>query len=202
MAAQEDRSRQIASGSIDGLLAFCDYLVEKGYAKPGMVNPWKSAVRQVFSTVDGDEFGSIDVRSLDLEEYMSRFENMTKGKYKAESISSYRTRVRRALDAYQFFLAEGRPPSFSRSASRRSKTVEGREPARNTGMPPEAPTTPVVASLVEYPFPLKSGQLAYLRLPKQLRREDADRLNAFIRALVLDQDDVINGNTGESLSSL
>jgi hypothetical protein len=43
------------------------------------------------------------------------------------------------------------------------------------------------SSLIAYPFPLKSGQMAQLNLPTQLDREDADRLTHFIRALVLEQ---------------
>lgn len=42
------------------------------------------------------------------------------------------------------------------------------------------------SQLIDYPFPLVSGTLAYLRLPRRLEKADADRLGAFIRTLVLE----------------
>ena len=35
-----------------------------------------------------------------------------------------------------------------------------------------------------YPFPLRSGQLAFVQLPLRMEKEDAKRLAAFVRTLV------------------
>jgi hypothetical protein len=61
----------IPAGTANGLIEFCDFLIEKGYATPSAVNPWKSAAKQVFSLVEGEgkDYGSINVLTLDFEDY-------------------------------------------------------------------------------------------------------------------------------------
>jgi hypothetical protein len=44
-----------------------------------------------------------------------------------------------------------------------------------------------MASFVAYPFPLRSGEIARLHLPPRLDADDAERLTAFIRALVVQE---------------
>jgi hypothetical protein len=40
--------------------------------------------------------------------------------------------------------------------------------------------------MVDYPFPLRSGQIAHVRLPARVEREDAERMSASLRTLVID----------------
>ena len=190
MAAQEDRSRLVASGTAEGLLEFADYLAAKGYATPATTTPWKSAAKQVFSTVEGEtEWKSKDVRGLDLGEYLTRFETMTRGQYKTQSLAAYRARLRRALEAYEAYLRDGRTPTPGQPRARRSVEKTGGASAGLQGGGETSVTTPAapspVASLVEYPFPLRSG-MAYLRLPRELDKGDAERLATFVRTLVFE----------------
>ena len=60
--------------------------------------------------------------------------------------------------------------------------TEAKPPSEQTANVPAA-----TSSLIAYPFPLKSGQIAQLHLPTQLEHEDAERLIQFVRALVFDQ---------------
>lgn len=188
MAAQEDRSNQINTGTAEGLLAFLDYLTDKGYATSAAVNPLRSAVRQILTAVEGSDYANVDVRSLDVEGCLDRFENIARGEYKAESLQSYGSRFRRALALYEIFLTEGRPPSLR--TSRRSRTDSGSgenvTPAgrRRPQLMPSAPAT--APDFMDYPFPLRAGGVAHLRLPKTLERDDAERLAVFIRALVFE----------------
>ena len=201
MAANEDRSRIIASGTAEGLLAFADYLREKGYASPAATSPWKSAARQVFSTVEGGDWKTKDVRGLDLDEYMSRFETMTRGQYKAESIASYRARVKKALEAYEDYLRDGRTPTLRQSRPRRTSVEKSggasaglRGGGEAAVIAPAAPSP--VANLVEYPFPVRSG-MAYLRLPRELDKTDAERLATFVRTLVFEPQLAIGDGNSE-----
>jgi hypothetical protein len=197
MGTQEDRSKVISSGTVDGLLAFCDYLIDKGYASSGAVGPWKSAAKQVFEAVEGENYGTTDVRSIDLDEYLGRFENMERGRYKAESLASYGSRLRRAHEAYLAFLVDGRTPQLRRGPQRQ----DGERPrprSKPETTTPSAPIAPSVADLVEYPFPLRSGQLAYVRLPKKLEKADAERIAAFVRTLVFEPiAELTTGGNGE-----
>lgn len=190
----------IGSGTATGLLAFCDYLTDRGIAPASAVSPWKSAAKNVFSRVEGtDDFGAVDVQALDVDEYMARFVNKSRGEYKPDSLNAYANRFRKAVEAYRGYLADpmGWRPKLRASSARRSGEAgpNGRTDANGdvgqakpaAGVPPSNPAPPVVPGLVVYPFPLKSGQLAQLQLPAQLEREDAERLTHFVRALVFEQ---------------
>lgn len=181
----------IGSGTAGGLLAFCDYLVDRHLASPSAVNPWKSAAKQVFTRLEGDDFEAVDVQSLDVDEYMQRFTIASRGSYKPESLAAYDKRFRRAVEAYRGYLAD--PMSWRpklRSSPRRTA-----EPNGSAGAPRAVPAainsaanTPAIPTpgLTDYPFPLRSGQMAHLHLPSPLDKDDADRLTQFLRALVFD----------------
>jgi hypothetical protein len=136
-------------------------------------------------------FGSTDVRSLDFEDAMERFATRRRGDLKAESVDAYRTRLGRALDAYLGYLADGRPPQLRQGTSRRPKA--GTKEAARTQVRSEAQAaghadsiTSPAHILVDYPFPLQSGQMAYLRLPRKLEKSDAERIAAYVRTLVFE----------------
>jgi hypothetical protein len=196
----------IGSGNARGLMAFMDFMVAKGYGTSGAIEPWKSAAKQVFSTVEGEGFEEADVRTFDIDEYMSRFENMSLGKYSAESLRAYRSRFRKAVEAYRSYLADPNwKPTMRRSRNsggEGSSTKATPKPAAKgpAAVPRTPDAAPTEGSLITYPFPLKSGQMAQLHLPTQLDREDAERLTHFIRALVFDQLNQLNPGEPEEAS--
>jgi hypothetical protein len=100
-------SLAIQSGTAEGLLQFLDWVVAKGYGPATAAGPQKSAVKQVLTVTEGDDFGSLDIRSLDLDDLLSRFEVRALGDLKAESIGAYRNRFTRAVEAYREFLSSG-----------------------------------------------------------------------------------------------
>lgn len=188
-------STEIADGNARGLLAFMDFMIEKGYGSAAAIGPWKSAARQVFERVEGEGFEDTDVRSFDIDEYIGRFENRSHGKYSANSLRAYRGRFRKAVESYRSYLADPNWRPALRPSSRLVKsngTAEKptRSRPRTEAKAPSEQTTQVptaTSSLIAYPFPLKSGQIAQLQLPTQLEHEDAERLIQFVRALVFDQ---------------
>jgi hypothetical protein len=182
----------IATGTASGLMAFLDFMIAKGYGTAGSISPWKSAAKNVFTVVEGEEFATFDVRTFDVDEYLGRFENRSMGKYTADSLAAYRSRFRKAIEAYRSYLADPNWKPTVKASSRRPATENGKpKPTKGAEpSPPSAsstPSLPASPALIAYPFPLKSGQLAQLHLPTQLDREDAERLTHFIRALVFDQ---------------
>ena len=190
----------ISGGSAEGLLAFCDYLIEKGLATAGAINPWKSAVRGVCGSVEGsDDLTAVDVRQMDVEEYLGRFANRSRGKYKPESLEAYKGRFRKATEAYLGFLDD--PAWRYQGASRATRKPSGERRGSDPGPSPdgrtrqssEAVQAPDEASrqegLIRYPFPVRDGQVAFLELPKALRADDAKRLARFIEALVVQHED-------------
>lgn len=180
---------QINEGNGAGLLEFLDYLVDKRYRSKSAVTPWKSASRRVMEIVDGEDVKSVDVVAIDVDEYLSRFENGARGQYKAESLRAYRSRFAKAVDAYRKFLIDGTPPTF-RSGPSSARTSRRGEPDTGTNVPAEdraqARQSVAAPDLIDYPFPLQSGQLAQIRLPAKLAKSDAERLAAFVRTLVFE----------------
>ena len=179
----------VGSGTVAGLLAFLDWVVKKNYATPAAITPLKSAAKQVFTTVEDGEIDDVDVRSLDRDEYFSRFQvaMQASGRLTPESIRAYRARFTRALELYDDYLTTGGTPKIkSRSAAAPSRPRK--EKAGSPAAPAPVPVTPEAApetttNMISYPFPLEGGDVANLRLPKRLERRDADRLIAFINAL-------------------
>ncbi len=200
---EQNGSNKIGAGTAEGLMEFFDFLVAKGYATPAAVTPLKSASRQILSTVDGDDFAGIDMRTLDAEEHLDRFENMVVGQYKHESLIQYRNRFKRGLAAYLSYLNDKQIPSFGGSARKRGverAAGKPKAPSRRDAPVLASPSMPVSTSerLIDYPFPLRSGQIAILRLPVGLERIDAERMGAFIRTLVLDpQGELLAANSAE-----
>jgi hypothetical protein len=200
-------SPDIAGGNAGGLLAFMDFMIDKGYGSAGAISPWKSAAKQVFSTVEGDDFEGLDVRTFDIDEYMDRFQNRTIGRYSSGSLRAYRQRFRKAVEAYRSYLADPnwrpalkrnpRPKKADGDGAKRSKSTAGPRVESSAAASPSHPPAPS-ASLIAYPFPLKGGQMAQLHLPTQgLDSEDAERLIHFIRALVFDQPAQLEAGTSE-----
>jgi hypothetical protein len=190
MATEQSEGRAIASGTAEGLFDFLDFLMEKGYGTRSTVTPWKSAARQVFGAVEGDAYDQLDVRGLDPDEYLDRFENMTVGKYKQESLASYRSRFKRAVEAYKEYLTDRKIPSMRGGTGARRASAASSPAAPRAGRPaigpaPASASAPT-AELVDYPFPLRSGEMVHLYLPSKLEKADADRLGAFLQTLVLE----------------
>jgi hypothetical protein len=183
----------ISSGTVTGLMNFMDFMVQKGYGSHGAISPWKSAAKTVFQTVEGDDFTAFDVRTFNIDEYFARFETKSMGRYAADSLGAYRARFRKAVEAYRNYLADPNwKPSLRASASRRPAKDPQQRWARTPASPPASSAVPLVSampspSMIAYPFPLKSGQMARLELPTQLERDDADRMAAFLRTLVFEQ---------------
>jgi hypothetical protein len=180
----------IGSGTVDGLLEFLDYLVDKGYATGTAAEPLKVASRIVFSKMQGEGFGTFDVRTFDPDDYMDRFERLVVGQYKQESLVSYRQRLKKAVGAYLEYLENGNVSAIGSGRTSRRKKVEPVPPTygHKTNGNVDAPVPDVTASLIDYPFPLRSGTVAHLRLPMKLERTDADRLAAFLGTLVFEPD--------------
>jgi hypothetical protein len=179
-----------------GALEYCKYLMDKGYASPSQVNPWKTAIQKVFETVDGDAWEEVDLASIDLDDYFARFQTLAGGKYKAESVVAYTRRVRNAFDAHDHYLTTGRPPSFRASARKKAEPKTQPKVTNSTGSgsqsngggetPANTNAAPTPAGMVDLMFPLADGRMAKLTVPPRMSADDVNRLSGLIRNL---QDD-------------
>jgi hypothetical protein len=174
--------------------------VEKGYGTSAALGPWKSASSRVFEMVEPTEaLGSIDVRSLDVADYLERFGNRAIGtKLKQESVVSYGQRFEKAVAAYLEYLDHKKLPTIRRVGTRTRPKAEP-TPIKKNGNGNGHTVAPdvEVSSLIDYPFPLRSGQVAHLRLPMRLDRADAERLGTFVRTLAFEPVLELTATTGE-----
>jgi hypothetical protein len=196
-------SQDLNSKTVGGLVAYCDWLKEKSYHSPNAVEAWKTAIKKVFEAVEPDGYESISLEGLDLDDYITRFRNKVGGDYKAETITVYAKRIRNAIEAQAYYLKNGKAPSFRTGARSKTKKSDGAAASNVEQLRPENGNGNGSdygnGNLVKYPFPLKNGQLAELRLPRRgLEKDEADRLTQMIRALQFEPQAQIPKKTGQT----
>jgi hypothetical protein len=200
----------VNSNTVDGLLAFCDYLVDKGFGTSSQVEPWKTAIKKVFSALADDDadFGSMSLDGVDVEEYMGRFRRKTAGQYKPDSITAYGSRLARAIEAHAYFREHNRPPTFRQSAVRAhggsdvtAGSSAGRATRRVQATAGAELPQPAGPEFFDLDYPLESGHMASLRLPKRMSKQDVDRLSTVLRTLEAEEQRQIPEHTGEPVAA-
>lgn len=187
----------MGDGKAKNALEYLDNLIEKGKATKGAIAPLKVAFTQVVRVIDGDDWEETVVKSIDVEDYMARFANLTMGKYSSDSLTVYKSRVNKVVSWYIQFLDK---PGWSPDVQKRNrapkimpdkeKTARAQTPqsppsgtATNPQSMPEIANTP---GRILYPYPLMDGQLIHISLPVKLSKEDAKRIGAFIESIAID----------------
>ena len=189
----------IGSGTLAGLDEFCNWVISKGLMRSAAMEPLRSATKQILATVEPDN-PSIDLRSIDTEDLMKRFEMLAGQKYAPDSLRAYRNRFNRAIELYTQYLDKGagnfKPPAGR--APRRRPSEPSTSITSAASAPAASPTTTHAQAatpsqaLIDYPFPLRTG-IAHLYLPTMLEKDDAERLAVFVRALVFEPQRQIEG---------
>lgn len=181
-------SSQMNDQTVGGLLAYCDWLKEKGYHSPNAVEAWKTAVKKVFETVDGEDYASVSLDGLDVDSHVQRFQTLAGANYKAETVSVYGKRIKNAIEAHEFYLENGKPPTFRQP---RARTTEKAQPAKaqkptDLGSRRGGPTKKVLTEddteRYEFSYPLSYG-MAHVSLPMPLSRRDIERLTTVLSTL-------------------
>lgn len=145
---------QIARGTVQGLLEFLDELLKRG-SKPGSIIPLRTAVRQVFMSVIGaSNFDSVDINTINIDEYIFRFWELTTGKYSHTSYKTYRSRIHKAIRIYKHYLsAPDWPPDLNKT------------------------------KLIEFQYALRPDLTVKMRLPHNLTALEAKRLAKYVESL-------------------
>jgi hypothetical protein len=169
-----------------GLVEFFDYAEKKGLMKSATARSYKSAAVKVLAIEDED----VDVRTLDVDDHFDRFSHIYGHNYAPGSLGTYKARFKSGIDMYLDYLND--PQSFKaptrvRRPKRSYETTPGQransEAIEHVSRDQNIPETD---DLLSYPFPLRSGKIAHLRLPPQLSSEDAERMAAFLKSLTID----------------
>lgn len=185
----------MGDGKAKNVLEYLDNLVEKGKASKGAIAPLKVAFAKVVQTIDGDGWEDVDVKSIDLEDYMNRFSNLTMGRYSSDSLVVYKSRANKVLNWYAQFIDK---PGWTPDVARRTQTAKSKPTikptpinSKHTQVTPAGPSQPPEIShmpnRVIYPYPLLDGQLIQISLPIKLTKKDAIRIAAFVESIAVDE---------------
>jgi len=181
-------SASIQSATAGGMVSFLAYLKGKGLMNPTTADAYRSAAVKVFE-IEGDAWQALDLKGLDVDEFLLRFETLSGSNYTPGSLATYKGRFAKALSMYLDYLES--PSSFKAPlANRQSKPLSaggGRraKPSASSSVDANMPASTVAAELIEYPFPLSTGATAYLRLPRDIPAMDVERLAAFVKSVAI-----------------
>lgn len=172
-----------------GLIDFVNYASDKHLMNGNTAGALRAAAREVLSAVEPEGWEELNLRTVDVEDFGTRFERARAGKLKPESLLVYKSRFRNVVQMYLDYLESPGTWRYKaeRPASARKKPtpVVGLHGATGT-MESQATTGGGKAMNVEYPFPLRPGLLVKLNLPTDLTKAEAKRLAGFIDSLALE----------------
>ncbi len=182
-----------AQKSRASLLEFLDYLSRKGLINKTTASSRKAAVNNILGILDEDE--AKDVSSISLDDVMLRFNNLNGMKYTSESLASYKSRVKSAIEDFLSYVEN--PMAFRPSTGNASKKVQDR--ARNADSKTskdgglvraqevalDFKPPPPVASLV-LPIPIRANLTVYVQgLPYDLTQNEASKIANVVRAMAV-----------------
>lgn len=176
--------------SATAFLAFLDYLGQKGLIPTATASSRKATANKVLSILSEDE--AKDVLSLDLEHLMQRFYNLNAQQYTPESLQTYKSRMKTALEDFRSYAEN--PLTFKPSGQSKSKAkangekgqVVNSKPVQEQATPSTLQTPPVHTSLPGIsvlPVPLRSDLTVQIAgLPFDLTPAEAKKIANIILA--------------------
>lgn len=188
--------------SRDALLRFLSTLGERGLANQNTAEGLRVAVTKILGELPEDELR--DVRELDVEEAIHRFHNRNPGAVTPGTLAEYQRRIALAIRHFVSFTENptgfrpiGRGASKRNGGDKKNGAEKPRDPklSRNASTPPAADNTavpspataePQPATGLTIPYPLRADFLAQVVIPRDLKRDEARRLSAFITTLASD----------------
>jgi hypothetical protein len=173
--------------SADDLQGFLDHAGDKGLMPAATAQALAVATRNVLGILSDTE--KADLRPLDLDAAIKRFENKRARDFTPTSLKEYSRRVRRAVELFLSWRED--PANFTiktRTTSaprKKDKGSSNSEPAaRDTAeQPPDD-----VAGTYRSSVPVRPGLVVTLvNIPNDLTSAEAERIAGFVRMLALDR---------------
>lgn len=186
----------------DGLKEFIQFLSDKGLLNPNTAGGMRTASEKVLSALDENERQNI--KGLDVETALRRFQNKNPGAIKPDSARVYQSRLGRALQLLDEFNLN--PTGFKVKSIGKGKVTENGIPAKKKQEPRKGQTTydsmggnpPNTAEIqnavvrtqsVSLMFPLRGDFNAQFVIPKNLTMREAKKLAAYFELLAVDADE-------------
>ena len=179
--------------SREAALEFLEYLAQKGLMAPATARARKAAVNAVLGIPDDQE--AQDVTTLNLDDVMSRFGHLQGKEYTPQSLVTYKSRVKSALDDFASYVDN--PLAFKPSLQgRERKPASGKtapSATRNDSGGPgsEVPrhSTPAMARPMAnniLPIPIRADLTIHIQgLPFDLTEAEAKKIAGVIQAMAM-----------------
>jgi hypothetical protein len=179
--------------SREELFRFLDYVKAKGLINPATVEARKASVNKVLGILDAEE--ADDITKLDLDEVVHRFGNLHGQKYTPDSLRSYKSRTKSAIEDFSRYLEN--PLAFKPGGQRRERKPVTDSPQRRVHQPvaqsvttsPPAIDRPAIvpaASSSIVPIPLRADLTIHVQgLPFDLTPAEAKKIAAVIQAMAM-----------------
>lgn len=180
--------------SLDELLGFLDHAADKGLMPAATATALGVATRNVVAVLDTAE--REDVRQLDLDAVIRRFQNKRARDFSGDTLKEYGRRFRRAIELFTGWRDDpanfrvktratapqrkrkngGAASDVAAAAIPRSADLETPQTVTGSSLPPVAGTYQTVV-------PLGRERFVILQVPADLTRAEADRLASFVKFL-------------------
>lgn len=178
------------------LVAHWKWAADKGLMNANTASSLQAACSQILGELD--DWETLDIRALDTQDAFRRFQNKRSKDFAPASLETYRRRFNHAVKLFLKYADDPsgwRPPSrgtpVNGSTPRKSKKASRMNSASDelevvTDTEEAASVISRGGALVQYPYPLREGRLAYLRLPVDLKMAEVERLHAYLKTLAID----------------
>jgi hypothetical protein len=204
----------VTDGTSEGLQEFLSWAGGRGEINPSTASALSVAVRQVLAVEPDPD--RVDVREINIEDVLDRFETLNRTGYSTQSMQVYKSRFRRAVSMYTAWLDKrpdwksgGRPRATKAAAAGSSstnskrtgaKTTRSRAAAAPVAAVPHRDSEPTsdVTPMVPYDLPLRPGLRVRLVLPEALTKADATRIAAFVNSLAFADESPQSGAENET----
>jgi hypothetical protein len=177
--------------SRQALIEFLGYLAQKGLMASATIQARKAAVNAVLGILSEEE--AKDVTRIDLDEVMARFMNLQGREYNPQSLATYKSRVRAALEDFTRYIenplgfkpnvqARERKPNQNKTPSNKAPVALPAEPSQNSS--PPVITGPMAKSIL--PIPIRADLTVYIQgLPFDLTESEAKRISNVVTAMAM-----------------
>ncbi|MDO9507628.1 hypothetical protein [Hydrogenophaga sp.] len=180
------------------LIQFLDMMINNGWVNSATGGAMRTATKKILSVVADDA----NVHEVDVATALRQYNNLHPGELSPDSLRVYESRVTRAIRQFEeykedpkSFKPSGRPPTNGKPAKQNGDA--GKKKAAQA-TPDAAPSNSMRGAAavsssahaafatdlnLALPFPLRPNYLAQVVIPRDLTKDEATRLCAFIQAL-------------------
>jgi hypothetical protein len=173
----------------EAVLDFQDYQAAKGLLAKGTAGARKAALGKVLGILPAEE--AEDVTKIDLDDVMLRFSNLQGRDYTPGSMTTYKSRVKAALEDFEAYLSN--PLGFRPSVNRRDRPAKAEKPTtqkQSTVETHEAVAkvaTPAFDTASILPIPIRADLVVRIQgLPFDMTTAEARKIANVVLAMATD----------------